>query len=154
MKERTSKMLLFIESLLLLVPVSLVTLSYAAFLIPMYRSGLASEPLIAQAVPAFTFLGVALQFCGWRVIAAFLIDGREGLRTISKGYIHAITIGAVIVAFSGLAVLLMLLEFEVPDFFGILAANYLALPALIPFAHVMLEWRRTQRTDVGDPIVA
>lgn len=154
MKERTSKMLLFVESLVFLVPVSLLTLFYAVVLIPMYRSGLASEPWGAQAAPAFTFLGLALQLCGWRVIAAFLIDGRDGLRAISKGYIHAITVGAVLVVLSGLAFLLMVLEFEVPDFFGLLAVNYLALPALIPFAHVMLEWRRTQRTDVIDPIVA
>ena len=145
-------MLLFIESLVFLVPVSLLTLSYAVFLIPMYRSGLESEPWGAQAVPAFTFLGLALQLCGWRVIAAFLIDGRNGIRAISKGYIYAITLGAALVALSGLVVLLMSLEFELPDVFGLLSANYLALPALIPFTHVMLEYRRSQNAFVGDPI--
>ena len=145
-------MLLFIESLVFLVPVSLLTLFYAFFLIPMYRSGLASEPWQAQAVPAFTFLGLALQLCGWRVIAAFLIDGRDGIRTISKGYIHAATLGAVLVAFSGLVVLLMSLEFEIPDLFGVLSANYLALPALIPFTHVMVERWRSQKAHVVDAI--
>jgi hypothetical protein len=152
MKERTSKIILFIESLVFLVPVSLLTLFYALFLIPLYRSGLASEPWEAQAVPVFTLLGLVLQLCGWRVIAAFLVDGRDGLRRISKRYIYAIILGAALVALSGLVVLLMLLEFELPDSFGLLSANYLALPALIPFTHIMLERWRSQRTDVDEPI--
>ena len=81
MKERTSKQLLFVETAIFLVPVSLLTGLYALFLIPMYVSGgLLKEPLEAHTAPTFTLVGLILQLCGWRVIAAFLIDGRQGIR--------------------------------------------------------------------------
>jgi hypothetical protein len=152
MEERTSKILLLIESLVFLMPVSLLTLFYALFLIPMYRSGLASEPWGAQVAPVFTVLGLALQLCGWRVIVAFLVDGRGGIRAISKGYIHAITAGAALVALSGLVVLLMVLELELPGPVVLLSVNYVAIPALIPFIHVMVERRASQRAHVDEPI--
>lgn len=86
MKERTSKQLLFVESIIFLVPVSLLTGLYALFLIPMYASGgLLNEPLGAHAVPLFTIVGLILQLCGWRI------------------------------------------------------PNYLAVPALVPFIHLMIE---------------
>ncbi len=69
MKERTSKLLLFIEALVFLVPVSMLTGLYTLFLIPMYVSGgLGKEPLESHAVPVFTVVGVVLQLCGWRVM--------------------------------------------------------------------------------------
>ena len=133
-------MLLFVEALVCLVPVSLLTVLYAVFLIPMYVSGgLGKEPLEAQAVPLFTVLGVVLQLCGWRVIAAFLIDGRQGIRTVPTIYIYAIVFGGLIVAVSGLVVLILLAGVELPDSFGLLSANYLAVPALVPLIHVMIE---------------
>lgn len=152
MKERTSKTLLFVESFVLLAPVSLITFFYALFLIPMYRSGLAAERWEAQIAPVFTFLGLGLQLCGWRVIAAFLIDGRDGVRSISKIYVFAITTGAVLVAISGLVVLLMVLGVELPDFFGLLSVNYLAIPALVPFLHVMAERWTSQRAATSEPV--
>jgi hypothetical protein len=140
MKERTSKMLLFAEALVCLVPVSMLTGLYALFLIPMYASGgLGREPFEAHAVPLFTVLGVVLQLCGWRVIAAFLIDGRQGIRTVPAIYIYAIVFGGLIVAASGLVVLTLLAGVELPDSFGLLSANYLAVPALVPLIHVMIE---------------
>lgn len=140
MQERTSKQLLFVESIIFLVPVSLLTGLYALFLIPMYASGgLLNEPLAAHAVPLFTIVGLILQLCGWRIIAAFLIDGRHGLRTVATIYVYASVLGAVIVAASGLVVLLMLTGFELADYFGFLTPNYLAVPALVPFIHLMIE---------------
>lgn len=147
MNERTSKRLLLIEALVLLAPVSMITLLYSLMLIPIYQSGLGREPWEAQAAPAFTFLGLGLQLCGWRVIAAFLIDGREGLRRVPRLYIHAIYIGAALVTLSGLVVLLMILGVGLPDTFGVLSANYPALPALVPFIHVAVERRALQRVN-------
>jgi len=69
MQERTSKQLLFVESIIFLVPVSLLTGLYALFLTPMYASG------------------------------------------------------------------------------GFLAPNYLAVPALVPFIHLMIERWHSGRTD-------
>jgi hypothetical protein len=149
MKERTSKQLLLVETILFLVPVSLLTGLYALFLVPMYSSGaLLKEPLEAHAVPMFTVVGLILQLCGWRVIAAFLIDGREGIRAVAPIYVYASALGAVIVAASCLAFLLMVAGFERP-LFGLLSVNYLAGPALVPFIHVMIErWHsRKQRDD-------
>lgn len=140
MKERTSKKLLFVEALVCLVPVSMLTILYALFLIPMYVSGgFGKEPLEAHAVPLFTVLGVVLQLCGWRVIAAFLIDGRQGIRTVPAIYIYAIVLGGLVVAVSGLIVLILVAGVELPDYFGLLSANYLAVPALVPLIHVMIE---------------
>jgi hypothetical protein len=152
MNERTSKRLLFIEAIVFFAPVSMVTLLYSLMLISMYRSGLGREPLEAHAVPVFTFLGLGLQLCGWRVIAAFLIDGRDGLRRVPRPYIYAIHTGAMLVALSGLVVLLMILGVELPESFGLLSANYLALPALVPFMHVVAEMRMLQRTNATSGI--
>jgi hypothetical protein len=150
MSERASKTLLLIESVMFLVPVSMLTLFYASFLVSMYRdAGLAKEPWLAHVAPAFTFLGVALQLCGWRLIAAFLIDGRPGIRRVARFYIGAASFGAALVAVSGLVVLLlMVFELELPDSLGLLSVNYVALPALIPFVHVMLERWRSRTADV------
>lgn len=148
MKERTSKQLLFVESIIFLVPVSLLTGLYALFLIPMYASGgLLNEPLEAHAVPVLTVVGLILQLCGWRIIAAFLIDGRHGIRTVATIYVHASVLGAIIVAASGLVVLFMLTGFQLPDYFGFLTPNYLAVPALVPFIHLMIERWHSGRTD-------
>ncbi len=54
-------------------------------------------------------------------------------------YIYAIVLGGVLVAVSGLVVLILLAGVELPDSFGLLSANYLAVPALVPFIHVMVE---------------
>jgi hypothetical protein len=146
MKERTSKMLLLVEALVCLVPLSMITGLYAFFLVPMYFSGgFGKEPLEAHAVPVFTLLGVVLQFCGWRVIAAFLIDGRQGIRTLPAIYIYAIVFGGFLVAISGVVVLILLAGVELPDSFGLLSANYLAVPALVPLIHVMIERRTSGR---------
>ena len=105
----------------------------------MYASGaLLKEPLEAHTVPMFTFVGLILQLCGWRVIAAFLIDGRQGIRGVAPIYVYASVLGAAVVAASGLAVLLLLAGFERP-LLGLLSATYLAVPALVPFIHVMIE---------------
>ena len=152
MKERTSKTLLFVESLVFFVPVSLLTAIYSIFLIPMYRSGLAEEPWEAQVAPAFTFLGLGLQLCGWRVIATFLIDGRDGIRAVSKVYLYAIAAGALLAVVSGLVVLLTVLGIELSDSFGLLSVNYVAIPALVPFIHVMAERWASQKADVNEPI--
>jgi hypothetical protein len=150
MKERTSKQLLFVETAIFLVPVSLLTGLYAVFLIPMYVSGgLLKEPLEAHTAPTFTFVGLILQLCGWCVIAAFLIDGRQGIREVAPIYVYASVLGAVTVAASGLAVLLMLAGFERP-LFGLLSVNYLAVPALVPFIHVIIErWHSRRHRDAG-----
>jgi hypothetical protein len=150
MKERTSKQLLFVETVIFLVPVSMVTALYALFLIPMYVSGgFLHEPLAAHTVPVFTIVGLILQLCGWRVIAAFLIDGRQGIRAVATIYVYASVLGAAVVAASGLAVLLLLAGFERP-LFGLLSANYLAVPAVVPFIHVMVErWHSRRQRDAG-----
>jgi hypothetical protein len=150
MKERTSKLLLLVETVIFLVPVSLLTALYALSLTAMYASGgLRTEPLEAHAVPIFTFVGLILQLCGWRVVAAFLIDGRQGIRAVATIYVYASVLGAAIVAASGLAFLLLLAGFERP-LFGLLSVNYLALPALVPFIHAMIErWHSRRQRDAA-----
>lgn len=150
MKERTSKQLLLVEAVIFLVPVSLLTALYALFLIPMYVSGgLLKEPLETHTADMFTFVGLILQLCGWRVLAAFLIDGRQGIRAIAPIYVYASVLGAAIVAASGLAVLLLLAGFE-RRLFGLLSANFPAVPALVPFIHVMIErWHSQRQRDAG-----
>jgi hypothetical protein len=149
-KERTSKLLLLVETVIFLVPVSLLTALYALSLTAMYASGgLRTEPLEAHAVPIFTFVGLILQLCGWRVVAAFLIDGRQGIRAVATIYVYASVLGAAIVAASGLAFLLLLAGFERP-LFGLLSVNYLALPALVPFIHAMIErWHSRRQRDAA-----
>jgi hypothetical protein len=147
MKERTSKQLLFIETVVFLVPVLLLTTLYALSLIPMYTSGALKEPLETHIVSMFTFVGLILQLCGLRVIAAFLIDGRQGIRAVARIYVYASVMGAAIVAASGLAVLLLIAGYGHP-LLGNLSPNYLALPTLVPFTHVMIERLRGQRPRV------
>jgi hypothetical protein len=146
MKERTSKLVLFIEATIFLAPVTMLTGLYGLFLVPLYASGgLGKEPLAAHAVPMLTVVGLILQLCGWRVIAAFLIDGRQGIQAVATIYIQASILGGVLVAASGLVVLVMLAGVDLPDYFGLLSTNYVAVPALVPFIHVMIErWRSRQ----------
>jgi hypothetical protein len=152
MKERTSKTLLLIESMLFLLPLSVLTGIYALFLVQMYKSGgLTQEPWQAHAASGFTFLGLALQICAWRVIAAFLHHGRDGIRRVAKLYLYAITAGAALVTISGGVVVLLVLGIELPEL-AILSPNYLAIPALLPFLHVMLERWSSQRSSISDVI--
>jgi hypothetical protein len=150
MSERLAKKLLCIEALIFLMPVSVITLLYAVLLIPMYQdAGLAKQPWQAHAAPVFTFLGLGLQLCGWRLIAAFVIDGRAGIRRVSSFYIHAVSLAAALVVISGLVALLLLLELELPDSAAVLLVNCTAIPALIPFLHVMVERWMSRRADVS-----
>jgi hypothetical protein len=150
MKERTSKLLLSAEAAIFFVPLSLLTTFYALSLLAMYRSGgLLKEPPESHVVPMFTFVGLILQLCGWRVVGAFLIDGRQGLRAVPPIYVYASILGAAIAAVSGVAVLLLMAGFERP-LFGYLSVNYLAVPTLVPFIHVMIErWYCRRPPDAG-----
>jgi hypothetical protein len=150
MKESTSKLLLSAEAAIFFLPLSLVTALYALALFAMYRSGpLLNEPLDSHVFPMFTFVGLILQLCGWRVVGAFLIDGRQGLRAVPPIYVYASILGAALAVVSGVAFLFVIAGFEHP-LLGNLSVNYLAVPALVPFIHVMIErWYCRRQPDAG-----
>lgn len=149
MSERISKRLLLIEAVIFLAPVSAVTGFYSMLLIMHQHRGSGEDPWLAHVVPAFTFLGMGLQICAWRLIAAFITDGRAGIRRVSNFYIYAVSVGAALAVMSGLVILLMVLELELPELVAVLLVNYVAIPALIPFLHVMVERWMSRRADVS-----
>lgn len=140
MKERTSKLLLLVESIVLLVPVSMLTGVYAVTIVPRYMyGGIGRVSLEEHVISMLAVVGLIMQLCGWRIIAAFLSNGRRGIQAVPAIYIYAAVLGGVLVAASCLIVLIRMSGIELPKSVGPLSVNYLAAPALVPLAHVLIE---------------
>ena len=139
MKESTSQTLLLVEAVTLLAPITLLTTFYSLALLSMYGSGLSREPAGAHIVAGFTFLGLVLQLCGWRIVIAFLGKGRRGIGEVPRMYFHVVCLGAFLVFLSLLLLLLTVTGVELPAYASELMVNYMAAPALIPCCHVLAE---------------
>ena len=140
MKESHSKLLVLLESVVFLAPVSLVTGWYATVLASLYQGGLANEPWSAQVVPAFAFAGLVLQGCAWWVVSVFVFRGRAGLASLHGVFVIAIHAGAALSVIGGLSLLMSFVDGE-SSLLANLAINAFGLPALVPFIHVALERR-------------
>jgi hypothetical protein len=141
MKESHSKLLVLLESVIFLAPLSLLTGWYVIILVGLYQDGLADEPVSAQIVPAFAFAGLILQALAWRVVFVFLLHGRAGIAKLHRVVVLMMYIGAVLAIVGGLSLLLSFV-FEGSPILSFLAINALGLPAIVPFAHIAVEHRR------------
>jgi hypothetical protein len=150
MKERTSQTLLLVEAVTLLAPITLLTTFYSLALLSMYGSGLSGEPASAHIVAGFTFLGLALQLCGWRIVIAFLAKGRSGIADVPPIYFYVVSLGAFLVFLSLLLLLLTATGVELPTNASELMVNYIAAPALIPCCHVLAERAFATRRNIAD----
>jgi hypothetical protein len=137
MNERVSRLLVAIEALCFLAPITALTVGYSRLLINLYLFGLAHQPAEAHITTAFVFIGLVLQLLAWWTLANFVLRGREGLASVNRTCIGAIYVGAGLAIVGGVSLVLAF------AFGGTLAAslsvNAFGLPALIPFAHVALE---------------
>jgi len=149
MKERTSQTLLLVEVIILLAPITVLTTFYALALLAMYCVGLSDEPAAAHVVPAFTFLGFILQLCGWRIVIAFIAQGRRGIADVPIAYFYVVALAAFLVLMSLLLLILVAAGTELPTYAYGFTAGYLAAPALIPCCHVLAERAFAARRNVG-----
>lgn len=152
MKERTSQTLLLVEAVALLAPITLLTTFYSLALLTMYGSGLSREPAGAHVVAGFTFLGLILQLCGWRIVIAFLAKGRRGIAYVPRIYFYIVALGAVLVLLSLFLLILAATGVELPPYAHELMVNYIATPALIPCCHVLAERVFATRCNVADSV--
>jgi lipid-A-disaccharide synthase-like uncharacterized protein len=150
MKERTSQRLLLVEAVTLLAPITLLTIFYSLALLNMYGSGLFRESAGAHVVAASTFLGLALQLCGWRIVIAFLAKGRRGIASVPRLYFYIVGFGAVLVLVSLLLAILAATDVELPTYAYELMVSYVATPAMIPCCHVLAERAYATRCNVAD----
>jgi len=150
MKERTSQKLLLVEAITLLAPITLLTIFYSLALLAMYRNGLSKEPAGTHVVAAFTFLGLILQLCGWRIVIAFLAKGRRGIADVPFLYFYVVGLGAVLVLVSLLLLILAAAGVDLPTYAYELMVNYIAAPALIPCCHVLAERGFARQRNVTD----
>jgi len=150
MKERMSQTLLLVEAVTLLAPITLLTTFYSLALLAMYGNGLSREPAGAHVVAGFTFLGLILQLCGWRIVIAFLAKGRRRIAYVPRIYFYVVGLGAVLVLVSLLLLILAATDVELPTYAYELMVNYIATPALIPCCHVLAERVFATRCNVAD----
>src|SRR5262245_50983117 len=130
MNERASRSLLLLEAVVLLGPVTLVTAMYAWVALQLYAGGLRSEPIEAHAAPVFTFAGLLIQVCGWRMIIAFLLDGRKGLLALHASYFWITSVGATVVLLAIVVAVLSATEIDLPESAPLLGIGAMAAPAL------------------------
>lgn len=150
MKERTSQTLLLVEAITLLAPITLLTIFYSLALLTMYGSGLSKEPAGAHVVAGSTFLGLILQLCGWRIVIAFLANGRRGIADVPRVYFYVVGLGAGLVLVSLLLLIFAASDVELPTYAYEIMVNYIAAPALIPCCHALAERALATRLNVAD----
>lgn len=128
------------EIIFCLLPVTLMAGFYCAYCVLWYVTGvLWSAPIYAHAAPFFTFLGLYILFCGWKVSLIFLDHGRAGIASINKKLMATVWIGAILTTIGLLILLLLILGIKLPTNLTIFYVNALAFPALLPFIHIIIE---------------
>jgi len=139
MPERFSRIIVALEALVLLAPTSLIALWAAVFLL---GSGLGDGVRHAEPIPLVFFLISTMSLaCGWVLVVDFVAGGWSRLQ---HGpillWIFAAS-GAVLSLASAVVVLISELgENSLPlDNLGGFGLMAFGAPALIPFAHVLLE---------------
>jgi hypothetical protein len=139
MSERISRILVAIEALALLAPTSLFVLWAAIFLL---GSGLGDGWLHAQIAPlAFFLVSVLSLACGWVLVVSFVARGSANLRR-EPLWVWVCAIAGAVLALASAAVvstpIVGGIDSPLARFggFGLLAFG---APALLPFAHVLLE---------------
>lgn len=132
MKETYSKVLLIVEALVFLAPVTLLSLWLAAALVAS-----AGEP--QGAAPLFALVAIAAIGCCWWAVGVFVIRGRAGIAKLGIGCVIALYAGAALAIAGGVA--FAFAGIGDSSLYSTLALDVFGLPVLVPFVHLEIERR-------------
>jgi len=149
MGEKNSRLVVLAEAILFLLPVTALTVWFCVSLVGTYQAGIGHHYRSTHLIPALAVTGLACQVFGWWAVGVFVLRGREGLARLGATCLAAIHFGALMAA-GGAVALVMVFWFGQSRFIGYFLVNAVALPALVPYAHVMIEHRRSSRGRAND----
>ena len=141
MDERTSKILLIIEMLILIIPTTLFYLVYGGFMIMWSFDGWQGEEGL---ITAFTLLSFSIFiFAAWYATIYFMRHGRSRLKYFPNHWKIVAYLAGIFVILSWSYLLVFELGFDLTNssytmvpFFGLFGT-----PLLIPLVHLSLEWK-------------
>ena len=141
MDERTSKILLIIEILLLIIPTTLFYMVYGGFMVAWSFNGWQGEE---ELITVCTLLSFSIFiFAAWHATVYFMRHGRSKLKYFSNLWKITAYIAGIFVIFSWGYLLVFEFGFDLTNnsytmvpFFGLFGT-----PLLIPLIHLSLEWR-------------
>ena len=147
MSESVSRILAGAWAVLLLAPVSALALFYSWLLTGLYFTGaMWEEPASVHFTAVFMLACIAFLLAAWWIMGVFVIAGRRGLARVGTAPLAIVALGAILTLASLIVVNAWRLGVEAgwTDWYP---AAFFAFgaPALIPFAHLWIEWRRARR---------
>lgn len=133
MTEPRHRVLLGLEALLLLLPLTLLTAAITVLSYPAYPIPLRPLQVIFDLLMLFKLAAIV---ASWRLIVRYLTQGRRGLRKLSPTWLVLLAIGALLGFLSGLLALWHMLNPETaPDIVGFILLSPAAV--LVPiFLHL------------------
>ncbi|MFN7153912.1 MAG: hypothetical protein ACK4OE_09470 [Acidovorax sp.] len=138
MNELQSKVLVSLEALVILAPLTLLTSFYLAFIAALYWETYDLVPWHGYFVPFLAIAALGCLLCLWKAVLTLTFQGRAGLDKIDRRLIISIYLGALLAVF-GVACIMAVQWFEMPDIFQVFRIYAYGTPALVPAVHIAFE---------------
>ncbi|MCU0763302.1 MAG: hypothetical protein MUF76_10060 [Hydrogenophaga sp.] len=136
--EPLSKVLVSLEALVILAPLTLLASFYLVFIAALYWETYDLIPWHGCFVPFLAVTALGCLLCLWKAVLTLAFQGRVGVAKIDRRFIISIYLGALLAVF-GIVCEMSVQWFEMPDIFQVLRINAYGAPALVSSVHIAFE---------------
>lgn len=136
--EPLSKLLVSLEALVILAPLTLLASFYLAFIAALYWETYDLIPWHGYFLPFLAVTALGCLLCLWKAVLTLAFQGRAGLAKVDCRLIISIYLGALLAVF-GIICVISVQWFEMPDIFQVLRINAYGAPALVSAVHIAFE---------------
>jgi hypothetical protein len=136
--EPLSKVLVSLEALVILAPLTLLAAVYLVFMAAFHWEMHDLVPWHGYFVPFLAVAAFVCLLCLWKAVLVFVFQGRAGLAQVDRKFVMAICSGASLALF-GVACILSVQWFELPNIFQAFGIHAYGAPALVPAVHLAFE---------------